>query len=67
MPRKTPEYFARVARQTQAGSDMRIRYREYLERHGYEHNEESAHSFAMSLGLAANARVNLVSDLMSRF
>ena len=65
MPRKIPEQFAQVARQTRENSDMRIRYREYLERHGYEHTEQNAHYFALTLRLSADARVNLVHQLMS--
>ncbi len=65
MPRRTPEHFAQVARQTRENSDMRIRYREYLERHGYEHSEQNANFFALTLGLSADARVNLVHQLMS--
>lgn len=67
MPRKTPEYYANVARQTQERTNMRSRYREYLEAHGFENSENSAHSFAMSLSLGADARVKLVSELLSAF
>ncbi|MEB7575491.1 hypothetical protein NGC17_03340 [Citrobacter portucalensis] len=67
MPRKDQRYYANVARQTQARSSRSTQYREFLERNGYEHNDENAQLYAMSLGLSSNERVNLVHELMSGF
>ncbi|GEM_PF-3865070 len=65
--KKDQNYYANVARQTEARSSKRTQYREFLERNGYEHNEDNAHFFAISLGLNSHDRVNLVHELMSGF
>lgn len=65
MRKKTQEHYAKLAQKSAEKQEMRRRFRLFLERHELERSEQNAHSFAFSLSLNSNDRVNLVYDLMS--